>query len=459
MNELTAKQIDHIASWQGRIDSALDQITSLNPREQSMGIEILEEFSHRFDVGSAVSANLFDERREMCEDRLLELAERDNKFVASAAMRWLVQIGSLRGLETARLHLDCENPHLVEAAIGLFGLSADREELCHLEKFLHHTNRRLRNAAVKALSQHGYKRALPVFLELLGDLRCRVRETFGQMNIPGSQIRILLAAIVNIQGEEAIPLLVEIATDDVGMRTYAIDALMGIDPVSAAPAVVHMLADKSASLVSGVLRLIVKADYRPAIPLVRPLLCNSDGSVRFHALNALIEWNDAESAETLSLMTKEETAPPLRCLAVSGLAKLRPEKCENEIASLLGDLNVQVRVAAVKALASLEELSPDTELALQHVASHDESEQVRELAAQAGGHETRNHHQIDGDQFIPPPILLIPPQLVQAAPATLAYLSEWRESLPQLAGTCPILQINDLDRSLGSLIRALEEIE
>jgi HEAT repeat protein len=460
MSEITAKQIEHIAAWQGRVNAALDQIASIYPRDQSTGIDTMVDFCRRFKFDSLVSITLFEDRRELFEDRLIELAERGNKFVASAAMRLLVKIGSSRGYETSKLYLDCDNPHLLEGAIGLFGLSAKNEELTQLEKFLQHPNPRLREASVKVLSQRGHKGALPVFLEMLDDLRCHVRENFGRENIRGSQVRTLLGAIVGAQGEEAIPLLVEIATKDVSMRTYAIDSLLDINPLSAAPAVAHLLADRSASLVNAVLRLVVKADYRLALPLIRSLLGNSDGTVRFHALHALIDWNDTESAKAISLMAKQEAAPVLRCLAVDGLVKLKPAGCENDIALLLGDLNVQVRVAAVKGLASLRELSSDTRLALEHLAIHDESEQVRSLALPACDHESRVTQITKSDLLDDaPPVLLIPPQLVQSSTDMLAYLRDWRESLPQLAGTCPIQQMNDLDKSLGILIHALEAFE
>jgi HEAT repeat protein len=459
MNDLGSKQVEHIAAWQGRLNAAFESINSINPREQSFGVEELAEFCQRFDCDTPVFAVLLNDRCEQLEERSLELAETANKFVASAAMRLLLQLGSRHGYEAALLHLDSDNHHLLEGAIGLFALSTPDTELGRLHEFLRHQNPRVRNAAVWAFSTRPYQPALTDLLVMLSDLRTSVQETFGRKNLRGADARALLAAITSIQGAEAVPLLVEIASMDVSMRTYAVKALMGLDVQQVVPQVAHLLVDRSASLVSEVLRLVVKANYRAALPLIRPLLGNSDGGVRFQALRVLLDWEDAESVEPIFLLSQQEPSPVVRCLAVDCLAKLATNKTEDRLTSLLGDLNVQVRLAAVRALASMTSLSLDSHLVLEHLARHDDSESVR-AAAQKACFQRSDFQPLVLDQAgDTPSVLLVPPQLLEASPEMLGYLRIWRESLPLLAGNCSIQKISELDHSLGMLIHALEEAD
>jgi HEAT repeat protein len=460
MSTIGPKQVDHIADWQEKVNTAYENIMGISPREQNLAIEVFAEFCRRFTPANPVFDTILQGRLATLEERLLELAESLNKFVASAAMKVLVQLGCRSGHEAALLHLESENPHLLEGAINLFALSAADDELVRLHGFLHHENRRVRNAVVRAFATRPYPPALADLLEKLSEFRDNVRNSFGSKNIHGAEARALLSAITRIQGADAIPLLVEIASGDVSMRTYAVKALMELDVQQVAPFVAHLLADRGASLVSEVLRLVEKADFRSALPLIRPLLRNPDGTVRHHALRILLKWEDSDSADAIFNLARQESSSVLRSLAVEGLAKLPCDKTEEWLTSLLGDLNVQVRKAAANALASLPELSQDSLLALEHLSNHDESDLVRcaalkacsESSGRTGKRTTSFTAAEDG-----PSALLIPPQLIESIPALLEYLRTWRDSLPDLAGNCAVQQINDLDHSLAMLIHALDD--
>lgn len=456
MHGIGPKQMEHIAAWQRRIEDALENLTSHLPREQAAGAEVISDFCKRFGIGSPVFEALLGERFEAFEEQLLVMAEGRDKYSASSAMRLLGLIKSKRGYEAALLYLDGENPFLIEPAISLFALSASDDELGRLHHFLKHGSAKLRNAAVKAFAERAYQPALNDLLVMLDELRAKVRDSFGQKDIRGAEARALLKAVAKIQGSEAVPLLLDIAAKDVSIRTYAIKTLQEIDGSEAAPAVVHLLADRSVNLVAEVLRLVSRADFRTAIPLIRPLLKSPDGSIRNQALRILIEWGDSHSEDAVFDVACHDTSPVLRTIAVEGILSLSSGKKEQRISSLLGDLNVQVRSAAVKALNSLPELQAETQMALEHLAQYDEDLYVRGLARNRV-HGFSPFLQMKSEA--PPKVLLFPAELEDKTSDLAAHLRAWRQYLPELAGNCPVTQIKELDQSLSILIQAIEAAE
>ena len=245
--------------------------------------------------------------------------------------------------------LSVPNPYIAGNALLALARMADRRIEPELLPFLNHPNEYMRTQAIRSIALLRYAPARQAILQTLAQVRAD-RESKG---IPRhAMINHLFEAVAALEIKEAIPMLLEIARQDVGLRGKAVEALIALQAEEAAAPLAYMLTDPSASLRRNLLALMEEFQYRPAVPYIRPLLKDGQPSIRRAALHALTQLGDLESLAAIEWMCFHDTSPFARVEAVQALAQLEGQKALPVLQALAGDSNVDVRRAVINALAA-----------------------------------------------------------------------------------------------------------
>ena len=88
------------------------------------------------------------------------------------------------------------------------------------------------------------------------------------------------------------PILIEIAKKDIGLRGQAVEALIAIGADVAPELLTRLLSDPSIYLRKRIILLMSQFNYRPALPLLRPLLREESASIGSTTLQAVTQMND-----------------------------------------------------------------------------------------------------------------------------------------------------------------------
>ena len=448
------KPDEQLEEWRERVELALDQLDEVHPKALSASADLLSEFVDRFKGRPEFIDSVLGDRRAAIINRLLEIGETDNQYVLSASLGALARLGSTQGGGLAERAMQSANPYVREAGIRLFGLTASDSDISKLEPLLDDPHRPASVAAVRAVGRRAWKPALPMLLRILDNRREQARQLFGQRLPRRGEIEPLLQTIVGFMGKEAVPLLLEIASHDVSLRSYAVHQLVSLDVPETAPVLAHLLNDASRTLRLEVLSLLHKANYRQALPLVRPLLDNSESTLRAKALEIVTEWRDADALDHLERMARCETNPILRVKAISLLVDLAGARCESTLLELVGDSNTRVRQTIAECLGRLPSFSQLAITTLNYLAQGDADESVREAAhraliGQKDGVEPATAGPLASVDAIP-----VPPELLAELPGLIEKLKRWRQHLPSLTASRSVEEIHALDSSLGCIIDA-----
>ena len=353
-----------------------------------------------------------------------------NAHVVQAA---LGTVGVLR-LQAARddvlACLEDSNPAVVHGAIFALGRLGPSEIGAQLVRFLQSKEAHLEVAAVQALTNLRYRPAIPQLLGRLEACCGVVRRTRSHFELP----RRLLNALVALEASEAIGLLIRIAGEEIGLRGMAVQALIDLRAEQAGPALLPLLNRLHGSvheekLCSSLLHLMTALDYRFARPDVRTFLEHRLAGVRCAALKAVARWQDAEAVPAVRAMAREDASAFVRPVAVVALWDLQGEQALPDLAELAGDANTLVRAAVAEALGKRGPVSAAGQAIL-----------VR-LAVDGAAAVARAAHEALARQpelpAAPPPVApthdLLPPTLLEQAPAARAFLARWRAELPALA--------------------------
>src|SRR5262249_49844524 len=162
------------------------------------------------------------------------------------------------------------------------------EEGRHLVRFLGAPEHHLQVTALSALTQLGYAPAVPAILERLRACQGEARRGRPDFELP----RRLIRALVSLRALEAVPLLIRIAQDEVGVRGVAVQALIDLKAECAAPALLPLLRALFDSpceerLCTSLLYLMTAVDYRFAQVEVRRFLHHRVPAGRCSALKAV----------------------------------------------------------------------------------------------------------------------------------------------------------------------------
>jgi HEAT repeat protein len=264
-----------------------------------------------------------------------------------------------------------------------------------------------------------------------------------------------VAALGLLQVREAIPLLIRIAQSEVGLRGRAVQALMALGAEEAAPVLAKMLAEPSGRLRESLVFMMIEADYRPALPLIRPLLEDQTGYLREAALQAVMKMGDAAAARQVRRMCFHEPQPFTRLRALDCLVSLLGPEAIPDLVALKDDLNTEVRRSVAAHLGSREALPPEALAALAVMAEKDPDPETAGLARQAlSTHPSAADPAIPAEQPAPAPRL--PQAAADLAPSLLPALEIWQAGLPELARTQSAEEIAETDRALAHLIGILE---
>jgi HEAT repeat protein len=260
---------------------------------------------------------------------------------------------------------------------------------------------------------------------------------------------------------EAIPAMIEIAQNQVGLRSAAVQALTSLDAGTAAPALARLLGDPSLSLRKSLIRLVIESGYAAAAPVLRPLLADPNVEIRRLALDALAALGDQTSLPRIQWMCFHDPNPFVRLAAIDSLVAMLGPGCLPDLISLTGDPNASVRKSAAQHLGGFRPLSPETRAALQRL-TQDLFAEVSETARQSLATSLEKGVTDPATPLQPAPPKspsLLPAAIRPQAADLLRLLRTWQNELPELLRSTSLEEISETDRALARLIGQLENDE
>jgi HEAT repeat protein len=445
-----AQNVRDLASRDAHVSAAaLARLTDLAPLPGEL-VRLLDDRDPFVRSGAARQLrNTPPEFVAEAVDALRAAIDDGNDHVVEAA---LGSLGVLRAEEAradVRACLHDANPRVVHAAVFALGRIGPAAEGKHLVRFLDAEPAHLQVMALNALVQLGYAQAVPALAARLEACLGQPRHSRADFELP----RRLIRALVALRGVEAVPLLVRIAQEEVGVRGIAVQALIDLRADSAAAALLPLLSRLFDSvheerLCVSLLYLMTAVDYRFAVPEVRRFLGHKLAGVRSAALKAVARWGDVEALEQVRLLCSDPSAF-VRPVAVACLARLLGPAALPELRALAGDANTLVRAAVADALGRLDPLPAEAAEVLRGLLA-DESTGRTARAALA-----RHEGAAAGPALLPTAALpLLPPELRTQAAAARAFLRQWQAGLHAVAGADGA---GEVERALRTLLGALAE--
>ncbi len=261
-------------------------------------------------------------------DLLLAAIDDPSERVCQSAIRSLGALHAVDALSEIEEFLNDSSPYVVGAAILALARLGAVDKAAELAAFLESENRYVKMQAVRAVSTFMYAPAGPVILRLLqstrqerlatepNDLQSRLEWREDDLYSLQNQ---LIRAAGDLRLQEAVPVLIEIAQKDIGLRGLAVEALIAIGAEIAPELLNNLLADPSVSLRKRLIALMVQHNYRQALPLIRPLLRVENASTRSAALQGITQMADTSTIAEVVWMSFHELEP-LRARAGGAVA-------------------------------------------------------------------------------------------------------------------------------------------
>jgi HEAT repeat protein len=391
-------------------------------------------------------------------DLLMALIDDPNDYVCAATVRALGRLMVIESIPQVRDCLDDPNPHISAAAMRALGRMGDLEAAPRLLEALSGSNPLVQTAAVGALAALQVPQAAPILLQMLSSL---LRPTEGTPQPHNERLLVaLIQALGMLNYKEAVPVLVEVARSEVGLRSRAVQALLTLDASSAAPSLAYLLVDPSTQLRASLIELMIATRYPSALPLIRPLLKDKVALVRDRALTAMAVFHDVSSIPQVLWMCLHDPGPFTRVKAVNVLVSLAGAAALPDLLDLTGDLNVAVRRAVTSGLGLM--VSPAGGLqapawaALSHLAQSDPDPEVVEIA-RLGLERSRPGGEL-ADTALSPSVgrTLFPPDLQPVIDRLRSDLGRWQEYLPAAIRPDNLEEIARLDQALIALLKELD---
>ncbi|MFM7152294.1 MAG: HEAT repeat domain-containing protein, partial [Gemmataceae bacterium] len=247
--------------------------------------------------------------------------------------------------------LDDTSDSVVHSALFALGRVGEFEDGEKILPFLARKETHLGLIALTALSSLKYRPAIPDILQRLQECRKVVRKARLDFELP----RRLVAALVSLEAREAIPLFIDLAREEIGIRGVAVRALIDLRAEQAGPALTSLLGQLAhglheEKLTCSLLKLMSVLDYRFALPEVRACLEHRLASVRMAALQSVAQMRDLEAVEKVRRMIREDPSAFVRPTAVQTLADLLGSEAKTELEAFAGDANALVREAVASVL-------------------------------------------------------------------------------------------------------------
>jgi len=395
-----------------------------------------------------------------------------NDFVCSATIQSLGKLRAEESRDQITACLEDPNPHVVEAAILALARLGPPEVAGRLAGFLESDNEWLQAAAIRAVGILEYAPAGPQLVAIL-------EEGLGQL--PGNRLDFLLSqaiqSIARLRVLEAVPVLVQVARQEVGLRTKAAQALIELNAVEAAPLLIDMLADPGNSLRFTLLKMMVKAEYLPALPTIRSLLEDPNSQIRQAALDAVVVFGDRASVKRVRQICFADGNPFIRVRAVNGLVILVRHEALGDLYKLAGDSNTYIRQAVAQNLGLLEPFPVEAGQILVSLVNNDPSPLVVETAREVLARYPDLAYDLDAQKpeaaleanfeanfeaifeaySRPPTAAYVPVELASSAPALIEALELWQNSLAEQLRQSDPEKIVEIDRALTVLLGYLND--
>lgn len=447
---------------QDEMERCLKLVQSRNPRDRSYAAKRLGELKTRPDIlitlmddpngfVRSAAAEALGRSVELPSpevvSRLLTAIDDPNNYVCAAAVNSLGLLQVTQASKQVEACLDDDHPIVVQSAI----LALARMEPARIEgrllEFLQSEEYLIHLAATRACgwlmknecAEH-ILAALENFMEM-GDRQ--------DLKLPKLYIEVL----ARLKAREAIPILVEIAEHEVGLRGMAVEALVEMNAEEAAAILSPLLSDPSNRLRRNLVEMMMQADYVAALPLVRPLLRDNAITVRETALAAVSKWGDLVAVDDVREIAFSDPNPFVRPQAVRTLAKLLGDEALQDLVALSDDFNLHVRRAVAQSLAEIENLTSDAKAALIQLSTDEDTAEFAQDAVEV--HDLTSITPLPAtkrERKVP-----LPRELSESSELLLDLLKTWQESLPDMQRQFDLEELAEVDRALSTLIIYLRE--
>jgi HEAT repeat protein len=339
----------------------------------------------------------------------------------------LGSLGYLRATSTLadiRSFLEDRNPRVIHAAVYALGRLGFAEEGRNIVRFLTAEEHHLVVTTLNSLVQLRYLPAVGAILERLVHCQGCLRRSRQHFDLP----RKLINSLVQLKAVEAVPTLVQIAQEEIGIRGLAVQALIDLKVPEAAPPLLPLLArlvdsPHEEKLCIGLLSLMSAVNYRFALPTIRQFLGHRQPTVRNAAIKIVSNWQDLDSADQLRAMCHQDASAFVRPVAVAGLGILLGPAALPDLEVLADDCNALVRETVARAVGRWRPLPPAGRALLERLRNDPSSgrQAVNALAY---------HDGLEGEPVslplpsVPAPESL-PAELIDQAASARAFLAVW----------------------------------
>ena len=448
---------------QEEIERCLQLIQSRNPRDRSYAAKRLGELKARPDILMSLmddpngfvrsaSAEALGRSVELpapeVVSHLLAAIDDPNNYVCAAAINSLGLLQAEQAVPQIEACLTDSPPIIVQSAILALARIAPSKIQDRLPELMMSDEYLIHLAATRACGWLSYQECGQKVLQAL-------REFLDAKDMEDLKLpKLYIEVLARLDVTEAIPLLVEIAERDVGLRGVAVEALVEMNAEEAAAVLSPLLSDPSNRLRRNLIEMMMQADYDTALPLVRPLLKDSAITVRETALAAISKWQDRVSVEDVRQIAYNDPNPFVRPQAVLTLVKLLGQDALQDLVDFSEDLNLHVRRAAAQGFAEMDNLTPAARAALIQLSNDEDTAEFAQEALEI--------HEMSALTPLPvalPPqrVLPVPEDLVEQADLLLDLLSSWQRSLPNFQKQFGLEELSDIDRALSTLIVYLRD--
>ncbi len=380
---------------------------------------------------------------------LLAAIDDPNNYVCAAAVNSLGLLEAEQAVNQVEACLEDTHPIVVQAAIlGLARIDPERIK-DRLVDYLESDEYLIHLAATRACGWLAHRECGPT---ILGALKNFLQKNDQKdLKLPKLYIEVL----ARLDLKEAVPILVEIAEREVGLRGSAVEALVEMKAEEAASILSPLLSDPSNRLRRNLIEMMMQADYDAALPLVRPLLRDNAITVRETALAAVSKWQDRVSADDVRQIAYDDPNPFVRPQAVITLTSLLGQEALPDLVALADDLNLHVRRAVAQSLAEIDRLTPEGKRVLLELADEEGTAEYARPALEKHALDAVRPVNIPKKTLKAP----VPEALREETNALLNLLKAWQEALPELQKEFDLDELSDVDQALSTLIITLREAD
>jgi HEAT repeat protein len=439
-----------------------DPVVSANAAERLKELaptagELLQVVNDRDQLVRAGAARLLrkvtdEDDAPIVTEALRGVLHASSDRVVIEVLNTLAALRSTRALGDVRAFLDEPNPRVQQAVVSALAKLGGPEDGLSLVKFVSSGDQHVMLAALQAAVALRCTEAVPAIVEQLQ--KCQgvlYRRNRSQFDVP----RKLINALVALGAHEAVPVLVRIAQEEVGLRSMAVQALIHLKSEVAAPPLLPLLArlfdtQNEEQLTASLMHLFVVVDYRFALPEVRRFLTHRLPSVRIAALKAVASWGDLEVVERVRSLCHTDLSAFVRPQAVVALGRLLGPAALPDLTALVNDSNPLVREAIARVLGRMQPL-PDEGRDLLGRLLEDSA------AARSARNAVALQEEAAGQPLVLPvipPSGPLPADLMVQANAARAFLLRWQQHLTE-PETRSGPGVADLLAAIGTLLGPL----